>query len=249
MSQQKLAIFDIDGTLFRWQLYHELVFKLKDKGLFDEKTTARLDEAFASWTTRKETFANYEHHVVRALLDNLASIPTAVFDETAKEIVESSGRKVYAYTRNLIQELKGEGYYLLAVSGSQQEIVAPFAAEYGFDDWIGALYERNGDAFTGKVERHVPGNKDTIIKEYVTSHGLSLQDSIAVGDSGGDITMLELVDHPIAFNPSDELLAIALQKGWKVVVERKNVAYALESNATGTTVLSATETLSSRQAT
>jgi FMN phosphatase YigB (HAD superfamily) len=31
---KKLAIFDIDGTLFRWQLYHELIYRLKDQGYF-----------------------------------------------------------------------------------------------------------------------------------------------------------------------------------------------------------------------
>ena len=47
--------------------------------------------------------------------------------------------------------------------------------------------------------------------------------SIAVGDSEGDIEMLEAVESPIAFNPSKKLFHHAQTHGWKVVIERKNM--------------------------
>jgi phosphoserine phosphatase len=40
--------------------------------------------------------------------------------------------------------------------------------------------------------------------------------------------MLDLAEQPIAFNPEVALFKIAQQKGWKVVVERKNIFYELE---------------------
>jgi phosphoserine phosphatase len=42
--------------------------------------------------------------------------------------------------------------------------------------------------------------------------------------------MLEYVEHPIAFNPEIRLFNEARNKGWKIVVERKNVVYELEAN-------------------
>lgn len=225
---RKLAVFDLDGTLYRWQLYHEVVFALKDKGVFHPELAHKLDEAFASWNNRQASFATYEQQVVDTLIGSLTDISPQMFDEVAREVSERSGRKTYRYTLALIECLKAEGYFLLAVSGSQQEVAELFARKFGFDDCIGSLYEREGNRFTGKLLRFVPGNKAALIREYADTHHFTLQDSVAVGDSDGDISMLELVEHPIAFNPNDRLLDVAEQHGWQVVIERKNVALTLE---------------------
>lgn len=44
-------------------------------------------------------------------------------------------------------------------------------------------------------------------------HNLTLTDSIAVGDSNGDVGMLGMVDRPIAFNPTFELYDTAIERG------------------------------------
>lgn len=238
---RKLAIFDLDGTLYRWQLYHELVFVLKDKGIFPSDAADKLDEAFAAWNNRQASFNTYEQQVIDTLLGSLTDISPSMFDEAAQEVSERSGRKTYRYTLALMQRLKREGYFLLAVSGSQQEVTELFARKFDFDDCIGSLYEREGNRFTGRLLRFVPGHKDVFIKEYAATHGFTLQDSVAVGDSDGDISMLELVDNPIAFNPNGELLKVARERGWKIVVERKNVAMTLETDNQGKTSLTSTE--------
>jgi len=228
-TPRKLAIFDLDGTVYRWQLYHEVVFVLKEKGLFPPEMTAKLEQAYDAWTNRQAPFDVYERQVIDTLVGSLTDIPPHVFDEAAREVSERSGRKTYRYTLELMSQLKERGYFLLAVSGSQQEVAELFARKFEFDDCIGSLYERDGDKFTGTILRFIPGHKHTYIKEYADTHGFTLADSVAVGDTGGDISMLELVDHPIAFNPNDTLLEAAQKHGWKIVIERKNVALILES--------------------
>jgi len=239
----KFAAFDIDGTLFRWQLFHELVFTLKEMGCFDDETSQGLDEAFLAWRSWNMPFDEYEMYVVRAIENNLATIPPNGFDRAARTIVEKSGHKVYKYTRDLITKLKDQGYHMIAISGSQQEIIEPFAELYGFDGCIGALYERKDGMFTGKKLRHIPGNKATLLKEYVSENGLTFDGSIAVGDSAGDIPMLEIVERPIAFNPAHDLLEHAQKQGWNIVIERKNVAYELGKGTDGLYLLEKTDRL------
>lgn len=226
---QKLAVFDLDGTLFRWQLYHALVYALKDKGCFPPEVVTELDAALHSWTARNTSFHDYEMQMIRLFTAHLSSIPLELFDATAAEIVKTSGHKIYNYTLALLKHLKSEGYHLLAISGSQQEIVDQFAKLYGFDAWIGSLYERDKNGFTGKIARLVPSNKHLIVTSYAHEHDFSLDNMLAIGDSGGDISLLEMAAEPIAFNPSEELLAVARQKGWKIVIERKNIAYTMQS--------------------
>jgi len=240
-APRKLAIFDLDGTLYRWQLFHEVVFVLKEQGMFPADAAQKLDDAYAAWNNRQMSFSVYERQVIDTLIGSLTDIPPSTFDAAAREVSERSGRKTYRYTLALMKQLKAEGYFLLAVSGSQQEVAELFARKFEFDDCIGSLYEREGDHFTGNIIRFVPHNKHTLVKEYAETHGFTLTDSVAVGDSDGDISMLELVDHPIAFNPNDGLLNAAEKHGWKVVVERKNVALTLEPNESGTYALTHTD--------
>jgi HAD superfamily hydrolase (TIGR01490 family) len=242
-AERKFAAFDIDGTLFRWQLFHEFVFALKDAGQLDEKTAKLIDDHFFAWTSRKISFDEYQTTVVDALRGCIPNLSLAILEEASSRVIKASGHKVYKFTRDYIQQLKKEGYFLLAVTGSHQEIAQPFAEQYGFDDCIGVLFERNGDALTGNFERYVYGRKAELITEYAKTHSLTFKDSIAVGDSHGDVSMLEIVEKPLAFNPAHNLLNIAMEKGWKIVVERKDVAYELQKGQDGTYLLAQADQL------
>lgn len=238
---QKIAFFDLDGTFFRWQLYHEIVFEFKARGLFEESTAIELDQALLEWQARRLKWHDYEMKVIRSFEPIISSISPVEFENVAKTIIERSGHKVYNYTRQLRQSLADNGYYTLAISGSQQEVAEIFAAAYDFDQTIGALYARDEDKFTGQVERRVPGRKHEIVAEFMADHPeISLKDSYAIGDSSGDISLLEMADNPIAFNPDTALLEAASEKGWPIVIERKNIAYQLEKGTNGSFLLAKT---------
>jgi len=237
MAIKKLAVFDLDGTLFRWQLYYEVVLKLVEQNFFDAEQTENIRSSFHAWQSRTLAFREFERIAITALDAGLHQLDIKQFEDIIKEILNESSHKVYSYTRNLAEDLKKEGYFLLAISGSMQEIAEPFSKLYGFDDCIGWLYERIDGHFTGKTSRITVGRKDALIHEYIKKHGLSLEGSIMIGDSGGDISMLELASRPIAFNPSEELLDEALKRNWEIVVERKNIAYSLMKGNDGHVIL------------
>jgi phosphoserine phosphatase len=68
-----------------------------------------------------------------------------------------------------------------------------------------------------------------ILQKFVKKHNLSLDDSYGIGDTASDISLLQAVANPIAFNPNDELLAVAKEHNWPIVIERKNVVYQLRN--------------------
>ncbi|MEP7205124.1 MAG: HAD family phosphatase [Candidatus Saccharibacteria bacterium] len=229
---KKFAAFDIDGTLFRSGLYREVVYELLATG----KAPAELAQAFSQhetdWKTRKHSnaFKVYEQVMAETFDAVLPRIKYSDFDRAAKAVFERLGDHVYTYTRDLVAELKRQGYSLIAISGSQEELVRPFADKYGFDVWVGQHYERGDNGyFTGNIIKTHDG-KDAILQRIVSEHELNFEGSIAVGDSRGDISMLSIVERPIAFNPDKDLFAAAKQNNWTVVVERKNMIYQLEPN-------------------
>ncbi len=229
---KKFAVFDIDGTIFRSGLYREVVYEL----IATDKAPPELLDAFSQleidWKARKhsDAFKVYERTMAITFDSVLTRIKCSDFDEAALAVFNRVSDYVYAYTRDLVQKLKQQNYTLIAISGSQEELVKPFAVKYGFDAWVGQQYERgDNDYFTGNITKTHDG-KDIILQRIVKERGLSFVDSIAVGDSRGDIEMLSIVQQPIAFNPDRELFNMAKKNNWKVVVERKNMIYELEPN-------------------
>ncbi len=221
----KFAVFDIDGTLFRWQLFHELVMQLTIADVFPKNTFSEIDTAWNKWRGGEMSFHDYEGLVVKTLVHYLPLIPVPVYQAACDKVVEQSGHKVHFYPRKLIKDLKNDGYKIIAISGSQQEILESFCSNYGFDIVVGVVYEQKDGHFTGNVERPTIGKKADILQKLIKEHNLTTKDSFAIGDSDGDIPLLACVENPIAFDPSEGLFKHAKKSNWKIVIERKNIAY------------------------
>lgn len=224
------VVFDIDGTLIRWQLFHAMADALAKQGYLDPDDYKAIRDARMQWKRREhvESFKEYELQLVKVYETMLSTLTVDQFNQAARTVITEYQDQVYTYPRGLIRSLKEKDYAILAISGTQQEIIQQVTDHYGFDDCVGSIYEQDEGRFTG-VKQVALGRKDKVLKELVAKHKLRWQDSVAVGDSAGDISMLELVDKPIAFNPDKALFEHAKSKGWQIVIERKNVVYDLEA--------------------
>lgn len=241
MTKQKFAAFDIDGTLFRSGLYREVSYELTKMGKIPEDIANELTLKHRKWRDRVHgsAFEEFERTLVTVFDELTTQIRVCDYDEAVARVLKKKAENVYVYTRNLIKELKDDGYFIIAISGSQVDLVEPFAKKYGFDTWVGQEWERGEEFFTGKIKKSHTG-KDLILRRLMQEHNLTLKDSVAVGDSNGDTGMLKLVDRPIAFNPTAELYEHAVGHGWTVVIERKNMMYELSPNKKGMFELSQT---------
>ncbi len=227
-KRRRFAVFDIDGTLIRWQLYHALADALAVRGHIDPKSYQAMREARLKWKRRMGgTFKDYERQVVMIYEAMLKTLTFEQLDEAIDDVFEEYKDQVYTYTRDLIAELKTRNYLLLAISGSQSEIVHKVAEYYGFDDYVGTVYGRSNSRFTG-ANSIGSFYKDKTLEKLAAKHGVTFKGSLAIGDSASDAAMLELVEQPIAFNPDADLFKVAKIKGWKIVLERKNMIYELE---------------------
>lgn len=225
------AVFDIDGTLIRWQLYHAIADNLVKLGFIAPVKFQTIKDARRVWKRREsgESFKKYELELVRLYEDILAEITVEQFEKTTEAVFDEYKDQVYTYTRDLLKQLKNAGYLLFAISGSQQQIISKIAKYYDFDDFVARDDKHKNNRFTGKSTTPI-FNKDRVLRELINRNDAVSKGSIAIGDSKSDIPMLEMVKKPIAFNPERELFSYASQKGWQVVVERKNMVYQLEKH-------------------
>jgi len=226
-KKKKVAIFDIDGTIFRSSLLIEVTEALIREGIFPKSIIGIYRRAKKNWLQRQGSYEDYIGAVVRAFDQNLKKIAYTDFKQISKEVIRAHKDKVYVYTRDLIKELKSKDYYILAISHSPKEILDAFCKNYGFDKVYGRIYQIDKRGiFTGKtLHLELINNKAEVLARAVEKEGLTLQDSVGVGDTESDITFLTKVSNPICFNPNKKLYEHAKKHGWKIVVERKDVVY------------------------
>lgn len=225
------AAFDIDGTIIRWQLYHAIADELARSGCLGATEYQAVRNARRNWKTRTQAnaFSVYEQTLINLIDVAISGISVADFQTACRNVIVEYKDQVYTFTRDLISQLKDEGYLLFAVSASQSEIVKLLAEYYGFDDYGGSEYEVKDGYFTGQKELLKSERKPQYVQLLIEKHQARTTDSIAVGDSESDIPMLAQAENPIAFNPSRKLFNHGRAAGWKIVVERKNVIYELHS--------------------
>jgi HAD superfamily hydrolase (TIGR01490 family) len=227
---QKVAFFDIDGTLFRSSLLVELVEALISEGVFPpESRDVYLNER-RQWLDREGTYDAYIAALIDAFLQNIKGVHYGTFADVGKRVVARHHKRVYRYTRDLISELKRDGYFLIAISQSPKTVLDAFCKDYGFDKVYGRIYDIGPqDRFTGEVQdEHLIENKANIVDRVFQKHPeLTRDGAVAVGDTDGDIPLLASVERPICFNPNAELYKYAKKASWEVVVERKDVIYKL----------------------
>lgn len=225
-----VAFFDIDGTIFRSSLLIELVEKLIEDGIFPESSRSTYEASQLSWQSREGSYEEYIADVVESFMLHIQGVHYGDFADIGRRVVAVQSKRVYRYTRDLIAELKANNYYLVAVSQSPKTILDDFCFQYGFDKVYGRIYEIGPqDRFTGEVsEKHLIENKANIVKRvFDRNDDLTRTGSIAVGDTEGDISLLESVERGICFNPNQALYNHAKRQGWDIVVERKDVIYKL----------------------
>ena len=227
-------MFDIDGTVFRASLLVELIEVLIAAGIFPKSVRAHYADAWKRWQGRQGSaatgFAYYEYieNVIFAYRRHIAGVRRADIWRVAERVVDFHRVRLYRYTRDLVKKL-GRTHFLLAISHSPYEVVAPFARSHGFDKVYAQVYEVDKEVrFTGRVlYEDIILNKAKVVRRALAKEGLTLAGSVGVGDTESDISFLKLVERPIAFNPSKKLYDYAKKRRWEVVVERKDVIYQL----------------------
>ncbi len=222
-NSKPIAIFDIDGTIFRNSLFIELHWKMVKEGIIPRSAITKLDKKYWQWVRRQGTYDEYLAEVIASFNKFIKGVPVVTMERLARHVVKNQSNIVYRYTRDLIESLR-KMYILVAISGSQHIVVKEFARAWGFDYYIGSEHEIIGKKFTGKGGWVASANKKEALERLQKEHGFVLgKGSIAVGDTESDIPTLSLVDRAICFNPTSGLYKVAQKNGWEVVLERKDM--------------------------
>ena len=236
----RLALFDIDGTIFRSSLIIELFNELVRRGIYPLHAKLEVERNYLKWLNRKGHYNDYLMKLVHVFYRNIAGCSVRQIEPAVKAVVSWQKDRVHRFPRQLLRDLRAQGYYIIVISNSPEPVVKRFAAAMKFDAAIGHVLEVTDGVYTGHSILNgivQPGtawmDKVSILNEFITRSGMAvdLKHSVMIGDSEGDLPLLSVVGQPIAFNPSLPLARIARRNGWRIVVERKDVVYDIRDAA------------------
>lgn len=225
-KRQKLAIFDIDGTVFRKNLHFELIDELSWRGIFSKDARRVLVGTYASWLEHRGTYEDYRKKIIKIYSEELRGCSQLDILKASRKVADFNKARTYIFSRDLVKKLRAEKYIIIAVSGSPLEIVREYNKYLKFDEVFGSVYETDGKGkYTGKAIFEPVKHKGHLVGQYISEKNLTLEGSVGVGDTESDISFLKMVERPIAFNPNLNLEKAARRNGWKIVVEKKDVIY------------------------
>ena len=134
------------------------------------------------------------------------------------------GATYYVFTYKLLKILENLGYTLIAVSGSPDIVIEEYFKSIKIKPkyiWSTKFIFKDG-IFTGEVDASVVADKGKYVLKKAKQYGIDLQQSIAIGDSGDDISLFRVVGRKAGINPNLELANFCIKEKVPIVIERKN---------------------------
>ena len=212
-----LAIFDLDNTLIADDSDYLWGQFLVDQGIVDktiyEQMNTKFYEEYKNGTLDIMEFLDFS---LKPLTENSLEQLNIWREQFITEVITPILLK---NAQILVDKHRAEGHKLLVITATNRFITAPIVALYGIENLIATTPELINDRYTGKIVG-VPcfqGGKVTLLKEWLTQTGETLQGSYFYSDSHNDLPLLQLVDNPVAVNPDEKLHQFATEKGWDII--------------------------------
>ena len=180
---RRLVVFDMDSTLIDAEVIDELA---RAAGVGDQ-VAAITERAMRGELDFRESF--------RERVALLKGLPESTLEEVASTLRLSEGAET------LITQLRRFGYKTAILSGGFNYFAEKLQKQLGIDYvYANSLPIRDG-VVTGEVEEPIVDGqrKAELLRELAEREGISLEQTIAVGDGANDLPMLSIAGLGIAF--------------------------------------------------
>ena len=102
----KLAVFDIDGTIFRKNLHFELINELAWMKMFPLDVRRQLTDIYTDWIEHEGTYEDYRQAIVRLYSEHIAGCRKADVLRASKIVIPFHAKRTYVFAEDLIKRLR-----------------------------------------------------------------------------------------------------------------------------------------------
>jgi len=190
---KKLIVMDVDSTLIQQEVIELLAAKV---GVADQVVSIT-----AAAMAGELDFAQS----LRARVALLAGAPESILAEVRTEIKLTPG------ARTLVKTLQKLGHEVAVVSGGFTTVIEPLLTELGILNYRANTLEIADGKLTGKVIDPIIDRaaKAQALRDFAEKVGVSLEQTIAIGDGANDLDMIAAAGLGIAFNAKPAVKAAA----------------------------------------
>ena len=213
-KKKKLALFDLDDTLFDGDTEGEWVTFMHKNGFIEDSSFFNEMEKFEK-NYREGILNVYDYS--EFLLSPLTGVHLSEIKEDINNFTSDISERL---TDNLTEELleQHEHDAKILTSGSLSFLVTEIGKKLGIKTCFGTDPEYVDNIFTGKVSGK-PNFSEEKVRRVIEWIGSENFDEIsAYSDSIHDLPLLEFSDKPHAINPDKKLNSIALERDWIIRV-------------------------------
>ena len=218
------AFFDVDGTLYRGNMWRGLVQYATEHG---RKTRARLYMArnMSSYYLRRLNWID-EERFRKPWVTSMgwlvqgwnAAQGESAFRWVAKEYIEPTGQN--AVIARLRQHL-AQGHVVVLVSAMLMPTLRVLGETLGVTGIVGTEIEFANGRYTGRVILPVcmGVEKGRLTRAFLQARGIEIDSasSYAYDDSFSDMALFDLVGHRVAVQPDPLLAAHAQAQKWEII--------------------------------
>ena len=221
---EKIAVFDVDGTLSRGFYLPRFAEALYKEGLFLDESLELIRSALSAYARGGYSYEQFAYDVITAFGKGVQGKNQLDVRLIGKKCVETQQEK-FIFTDSLVGLVKRKSYIPIIITGSPADIIIPFAETLGIQTVFATEYEVRGPVFTGKVleNRAIEAQKRRALRTYTETREVNLLKSTGFGDSHHDLAFLEIVGYPVAVNPNEQLLTVAQKNNWLICKEGEDV--------------------------
>ena len=220
-ASRGLALFDLDDTLLPLDSDHAWGDFMVREGWVDADAFRRANDAFyADYRAGRLDIHAYVAFTTQPLRSRDAATLAAAQQRFMAEVIRPN---LHPAALQLVAHHRDLGDTLALVTATNEFVTAPIAAALGIAHLIAVRLERGpGATITGRIDGTPSYREGKVARvgEWLATLGLDWSDFDRISvytDSLNDLALLERATDPVATNPTPQLEAVALERGWRIL--------------------------------